>query len=148
LVDGKAEYSALQKTRAKKFHRETVLLESDLEDDDSDIFLSISKNCTYHKPRDRKFIDEEVQVQDETVVTYLKPGTVFGKVPSFSSPLKTDTKIVRCVTDCKVVVLTASNFHHVCEEVTRRFLNLEVNFFRSIPLMKSMRKCSLSKIAT
>jgi hypothetical protein len=45
LVEGKADYSLLQKTRSKKFRQETILLESDFEEDDSDIFLA---TCNYH----------------------------------------------------------------------------------------------------
>jgi hypothetical protein len=42
LVDGKADYSLLQKTRSKKFRQEKILMESDFEEDDSDIFLATS----------------------------------------------------------------------------------------------------------
>jgi len=47
LVEGKAEYSPLQKTRSKKVMEETFLLESDLDEDETDVFLASSKYCTY-----------------------------------------------------------------------------------------------------
>ena len=148
LVDGQAEYSLLQKTRSKKFRQETILLESDFEEDDSDIFLATSNTRNCHEPSHQKSLEIGTDPERETVATYLKPGVIFGKVPFFTSPSKSDTKIVRCATDCKVVVLTGLNFRRVCKEVTRRFLNSEVNFFRSLPLLRSLRKGSLSKIAT